>query len=184
MAYISVNQKNEYSLNALAAALWELMRIKPIDEITVTELCECAQVARKTFYRNCSGKIDLVDYMCEKQIEELLSGVDYSSEDYKTLYQNFFLYWKGRRNFLTVLLKQGLFAEFCSQFIHCCKSKEDYRFLDVFLSGKENQELLRSYHHTFLLGGLCQMLEQWTMESFQTPVEDIVCVLSHLVPEH
>lgn len=184
MPYLPVSQKNEYSLTALSAALFELMRVRPVDEISVTELCEKAQVARKTFYRNCAGKMDLVEYLCEKHIQNLLEGVDFSSEDYRMMYRNFFLFWKEQRGFLSVLQRQGLFSVFCGKFIDCSEQRENYKFLDDFLSGKENQDRLRAYHHAFLLGGLCRMLERWTKEDFKTPVEELVSVLCYLVPEH
>lgn len=180
----SANPQIAYSLTALSEALFELMNEKDIEEITITQLCARAQIARKTFYRNCVNKMDLVDYMMEKHVRDLLSSVDYTSEEYRTLYRNFFCFWKSRSSFLRVIYRQGLFSRFCTVLTRCCYQESDYRFLRAFLEKKKNPDSLRQFHHAFLVGGLCQMLEQWTREDFATTIDELVSVLSHLVPAY
>lgn len=180
----SDNPQIVYSMTVLSKTLFELMKEKPFEEITVTQLCSEAQVARKTFYRNCQSKTDLIDYMIEKLADELHAGVDYGSEDYETMYRHFFAFWEKHRAFLQVLHVQGLFPRFCSVFTQYCVRGSSYRFLETFLNQKGNAGSLRLYHHAFLIGGLCHVLQQWTQEGVVTPIEDLVSVMGYLVPRH
>lgn len=173
-----------YSMTVLSRALFELMRVKPFETITITELCNEAQVARKTFYRNCQSKTDLIDFMVEMLADELHAGVDYASEDYVRMYHNFFVFWEGHSTFLRVLQTQGLFPRFCSVFTQYCCRSSSYRFLEAFLDQKSNAGSLRLYHHAFLIGGLCHVLQMWTQEGFETSIADLVSVMEYLVPQH
>ncbi len=53
-------------------ALFELMRQKSIDVITVTELCQTAGLERVTFYRNFENKSDVLDYYLDSQMTLLM----------------------------------------------------------------------------------------------------------------
>lgn len=81
-----------YSLNALSDALFELMKHFPLEDITVTMLCDRANITRKTFYRNCESKQDLIDYRTDRVIHDLLIRVHWDSTDPVMLYRNFFTY--------------------------------------------------------------------------------------------
>lgn len=173
-----------YSLSALSEALFLLMKTKAFENISITELCNKAKVSRKTFYRNCLTKYDLVDYMSEKHIRELITTVDWSCQLPETLYKNFFLFWNKRQEFLSILNKQNLFSHFCEIFTEICCNETEYAFLNSFLNDKQNHDSLKHFHHAFIIGGLCQILKEWTLERYKTSIEELVSVTCHLVPEH
>ena len=75
----SQNPQVQYSLPQLTRGLFYHLQHKPLNEITVTQICQQAGLARRTFYRNCENKEDLILYACDKLIETLLADVDYSS---------------------------------------------------------------------------------------------------------
>lgn len=56
---------------SLTEALFILMRKKPFEEITITEISKLAGVSRISFYRNFDSKEDvLVKYLFEKSMDE------------------------------------------------------------------------------------------------------------------
>ena len=57
------------SQHLIADALMALLRRKPYQEITVSELCREAAVGRKTFYRNFETKKDVIDLILEELLE-------------------------------------------------------------------------------------------------------------------
>ncbi len=182
MYNLSESPQVNYSLSALSGALFLLMKTKSFEDITVTELCGTAKVSRKTFYRNCLTKSDLVDYAAEKQIRELLTTVDWSCQLHDVLFSNFFLFWSKRREFLSILCRRNLFSRFCEIFTRVCCDETEYPFLNRFLDNKENPDALRRFHHAFLIGGLCHILKEWTRERFKMSVEDLVSVTCYLAP--
>ena len=55
---------------SLTEALFILMRKKPFEEITITEISKLAGVSRISFYRNFDSKEDvLVKYIFEKSMD-------------------------------------------------------------------------------------------------------------------
>lgn len=52
--------------SALVLSLFELMRYKSLDEITVTEICEKAMIRKATFYKHFGDKTELLVYMIQK----------------------------------------------------------------------------------------------------------------------
>ena len=92
-----------YSLESLTKSFFYFMQTQKMDEIRITQICEKAGLARRTFYRNCENRKDLILYACDRLIEELQETVDFSSEDARQLYMNFFSYWGRHKLFLRCL---------------------------------------------------------------------------------
>lgn len=172
-----------YSLNALSEALFRLLAAQPLEEITVTALCAEAAITRKTYYRNCESKLDLVDYRIGKSLQALLDTVAWELTDPAVLYRNFFRYWLGQRDFLTTLQQRGLFPRFYQQFTRYFNGAASYPFLQEFLQGRPNPSRLQLYHVAFLVGGLCNVLDCWVQEDFATPVEELVLTMAALAPD-
>lgn len=71
-----VNKTAVQSQHMIADALFSLMKRKPFQQITVTEICEEAAIGRKTFYRNFDMKEDVVDFkldiLCDRYKSEIM----------------------------------------------------------------------------------------------------------------
>ncbi len=178
----SSNPQVVLSLHLLWEALFRLLKERPFGEITISQICAEAQVARQTFYRNCGTKDDLVDYGLERAIQGLLDTAEWSNEEGTNMYRHFFSYWYGQREFLSAIWSQGLFPRFSHCFTQHCAQTLDYAFLHDFLQDKEDDGRLRLFHNAFIIGALCNMLEQWTAEGFRMPIADLVSVLQAFRP--
>lgn len=179
----SNNHQVIYSLNALSQALYQLMQKNSFENITITQICQTAQITRRTFYRNCSSKLDLVDYLIHQHIRELLDSVDFTCTDASLLYQHFFHYWKMRSAILTTLYRNNLFGHFSQVFTECCIQWMEDSLMKDMLQDHTNTDSLRLYYNSFIIGGLCNVLELWTAENFKTPSDDLVYVLATLAPK-
>lgn len=76
MYHKQVNKMAVQSQHMIADALFRLMKRKPFQQITVTEICEEAAIGRKTFYRNFDMKDDVVDFkldiLCARYKSEIM----------------------------------------------------------------------------------------------------------------
>lgn len=77
--FMYFKQKNKTAIRSqhmIADALFSLMKRKPFQQISVTEICEEAAIGRKTFYRNFELREDVIDFqldlMCEDYKKELI----------------------------------------------------------------------------------------------------------------
>ena len=56
------NITNEFLKECIADALIQLLRVKPLEDITITEITDVAGVGRSTYYRNFTSKEDVLSY--------------------------------------------------------------------------------------------------------------------------
>lgn len=70
MYHKQANKTAIQSQHMIADALFSLMKRKPFQQITVTEICEEAAVGRKTFYRNFELREDVIDFWLDLRCEE------------------------------------------------------------------------------------------------------------------
>lgn len=78
------NQRIRLSKSLLKSALMRLLRQKPIEKVTIYELCAEAQINRTTFYKYYGSQYDLLtdieeEYFCK--LEQILSETESSGED-------------------------------------------------------------------------------------------------------
>ena len=78
------NQRVRLSKMLLKNALMMLLKEKPIEKITIYELCAKAQLNRVTFYKYYGSQYDLltdIENDCFRKMEEILSGNGKDGED-------------------------------------------------------------------------------------------------------
>ena len=179
----SQNPQVLYSLPQLTRGLFYYLQHKPLHEITVTQICEQAGLTRRTFYRNCQKKEDLILYACDHLIDQLLADVDYSSTDAHAMYHNFFCFWYKHRVFLRSIYQSGLYNLFADRFVSVCNQRTRFPLLDEALQRQPKPETARHFNNAFLLGGLTSMLYAWAEEDFQSTPENLVHSVLFLVPQ-
>ena len=75
-------KKNLYCKNQIADGFVELLKDREIQNISITEIVEKAQVSRITFYRNFKDKEDILRYYIVRETDKWLSQTD---DNYITL---------------------------------------------------------------------------------------------------
>ena len=75
-----------YTKMRIRSAFYELLHEKSYDKITVTAICEKAEINRATFYKHYMNVEDLVDKLQEETIndlaEKLNSATDTTAKDF------------------------------------------------------------------------------------------------------
>ena len=75
-------KKNLYCKNKISDGFVELLKDREIQNISITEIVEKAQVSRITFYRNFRDKEDILRYYIVRETDKWLSQTD---DNYITL---------------------------------------------------------------------------------------------------
>lgn len=68
------DRRVEKTLRALCTALLEISRTKPVQKISVRDLCEYAEINRSTFYMHFEDKYHLMTYLLVKVSRECTFG--------------------------------------------------------------------------------------------------------------
>ena len=73
--------------NIMAAALKEMMQEKPLEKISVSDICRNCGMNRKSFYYYFRDKYDLVNWIFDRDINDMLSK-SYEAESVNTQIEN------------------------------------------------------------------------------------------------
>lgn len=88
---------------ALIGAIDRLVRSKPFDEISVSELTKVAGVSRMTFYRHYHTVRDVLSTQVGCLLEEFTSGIHYTGDNYGYIIQTIY-FFHHHRQFIKLLL--------------------------------------------------------------------------------
>lgn len=68
-------QKDNLTRSYIFEAYYELLKKRPCNDISVSDICEKAGVSRMSFYRNFKSKEDLISKSIEKIMQELKTNL-------------------------------------------------------------------------------------------------------------
>jgi len=106
------NSSNNFVKECMVSALMQLLKTKPMSEITVTDITDKAGVSRMSYYRNYSSKNEiLIDHLdgIFSNYMKMLKEWNYTGScfDYDYLLECF-KYFGKHQQFLSCLLKSGM----------------------------------------------------------------------------
>ena len=107
--FVYFHQKNKTALcsqHMIADALFNLMKRKPFQQISVTEICEEAAIGRKTFYRNFELREDVIEFQLDIMRDEYQNGMSDLTMAERLYYH--FSYTQKNADYFIALYKNGL----------------------------------------------------------------------------
>jgi len=80
------NRKTRYTRQVIREAFLELLKVRPIEKITVTRICEIADISRGTFYLHFNDPYDLLERLENEFLanleQKLMTKLTASRSDY------------------------------------------------------------------------------------------------------
>ncbi|MBQ6735371.1 MAG: TetR/AcrR family transcriptional regulator [Lachnospiraceae bacterium] len=158
--------RNAYVIEHITESLLKLLKEKPMQEISISEIVDTAGVGRTSFYRNYETKEDVV----KKHIVNLLqkwdqdytsSGMDSNAELYGRLFQHL----KEHAGFYLLLKERNLM----------------HLFLEVFMekNGPKSEDInMWAYTKSFIVYGTYGWIEEWIARGMQESAETMTELLS------
>lgn len=167
MYFKGKNKTAVRSQHMISDALFSLMKRKPFQQITVTEICEEAAIGRKTFYRNFELREDVIDFkldlMCEEYKKELIS---LPLEQY--LYHHF-AYIQKNADYFIVLYKNGLSS--------LAYEKFSVLLPDTMPIWSENP-MEQEYRSAYIIAGIEAIQRVWISRGCAESIEEVVKIAS------
>lgn len=186
MAREKEDRRTAYSKKIIRESLYELMREKPINKITVTEICEKADVNRSTFYAYYTDIYDLHQKIIKeffqmqknviKHIKNELSDKqdinDISLSDYYNIIYYYLKTVKENQELYKFIFNQNsttaIHTSFGKVLYHTVKES-----LVSLIEEGRLEELKKAF--TFVSGGTTALIIDWLEKDCAYPVE----LLSH-----
>ena len=159
-------ERNRYVRKAIVEAAIDLLKVKALEDISICEITENAQVSRNSFYRNYASVEDIF----RSQVHDLLSSWD---ADYKAsgkdssaeLYGSFFAHLKGNQDFYLLLGKRNLSHLFQSA------------YMELYGPKPENSNMA-AYVMAFIAFGTFGWIEEWIKRGMQESAESMAAMLA------
>lgn len=118
--------RNAYVLEHITAALLELLREKPIEEISISELCELAGIGRASFYRNFNSKEDILLAYIRKLFQEWTAeGFQAENKPLSEFLRSLFSHFEKHRDFYELLNQRNLLFLLKDVIIGICGPQPD-----------------------------------------------------------
>lgn len=176
MFNLSNNKRVTDSMDRICESLITLLGANSFRELTINEICDNANVVRKTFYRNFESKIDIIDYILCKEMSEMTDLVNSNSKNHETLLC-MLTFWSKRKKLLTILEKNNLFDVFTARLT---------MFLELFrvhittIESFHNPQLLEAYYFSSSAAIMSTTLSKWAARNFSETVDDLYRVMIEL----
>ena len=164
------NQTNKVAIRtqrAVSNALIALIQDFSYEEISVTDICRCAEVVRKTFYNNFQSKDDVVHYIISDIFHEMEAMLDLRYMSVRQMLLIAFKFVMDNRLALLLFYNRGLL-----RFAH--KSISDYITKDHILTKLDRNSIdVRAYKYIAaqISAVLISVIETWIENDFAEPIE-------------
>lgn len=125
--------RNAYVIEHITEALLRLLHNKPINDISISELCQDAGVGRASFYRNFESKEDILKVYINQLFcswkEEYEKGGDNSLNE---LIRFLFAHFEKYRDFYELLKKRQLIYLLKDVIIGICGPKPEHSKMEAY----------------------------------------------------
>lgn len=92
---MGTDARTRYTKQAIRSAFFSLLESRPIEKITVKQICESAQINRATFYRYYDNQYDLLSMIENEMLDDIRETIqmktdidDLTRQTFRLLYQN------------------------------------------------------------------------------------------------
>lgn len=169
-----------YTKMRIRSAFYELLHEKSYDKITVTAICEKAEINRATFYKHYLDVADLVDKLQEETInvlaEKLNSATDTTAKDFIVdILKYLKLHMEDNNN-------AGLFASSTASTFTAKISRLIYLSFSTLLMPRipDNADMDKSIVFAYIAGGCAGIIDYWAKSGYKENEEAIAAKLTTL----
>lgn len=144
-------QSEKYVDEYITNALFNLMKHKKYDDISITEITQKAGVGRMSFYRNFNSKEEIIQKWIEDTTNAFLenSDINYKKDNTKEYFSKLFTHLEKYKEYATLIYKANL--------THLLKNEFENRILKIY---EKEYGCYKSY---FLAGGIFNVYYYWLM---------------------
>jgi AcrR family transcriptional regulator len=182
MKEVQDNRGTRKTKNAIRNSLIALMGQKPITQITVTEICEKADIHRTTFYAHYDDHYDLLKQMekeamtnFDRLLDENKLATNCTSREIAAMMEEPLRYIADNNDSLQALLSKNGDIYFQEKFIrrlimhlHQIRKKG---------TGEVTDDKKNIYYSVFLVHGAIAILQLWIKNKMDIPVSEIAKIL-------
>ena len=157
----------------------KLLQEKPIEKVTVTEICRSAEINRTTFYKYYDNPYDLMEKLQSEflaQLEQKL--ITQSATDLRPAFQIVLEEAQENLDFFRYLYTDSSDRSFREELFALCYQPNMERVRKL---RPELDEKRQNWLYFFIAEGLNGILKQWILNGLEQPAEEIAEFAENLV---
>lgn len=173
--------KRKTAKEILVESFRELAQVKPIDKITVKDICANCAYSSATFYRSFHDKYDLIAWDYSRDIERLLKDVGSDYTAWKEALKQAAHYYDAQKEYLSNLLRH---TEGYDSFVRYMIEIHFGSFRNTVLKavGAPTDETLEHYIRIYVNGTVTFTCE-WLLGVHTLGVEQLAEIYENSLPE-
>ena len=179
MANIKDNRRSQFTREALRRALLGLLLEKPVNRITVKELCAAADINRGTFYAHYASPEQLLAQVENEFYLDLLAEVTsfQQAEDVERIFTQALCALRERRELASALFGPNGDREFLARVIRVAHDMCIVQWSGV--SPEVPRDVLEKLY-AFISYGVVKVLQEWLAGGAEEPPEKMAAMLTDL----
>jgi len=144
------NEAHDMVIESLTEALLKLMEKKPLSDINISELCDCAGVSRISFYRNYDTMHDILIRHLSACTDNWWSEFSKKpeAEIYRTFWVELFEIYKKNKKLIKLIYKNEASFILKEHIFSCCDLKPERDDVDA-------------YTRAVLAGAVYGLVDEW-----------------------
>ena len=158
----SNESRNAYVVEHLTSSMLELLKEKPISEISISELCGMAGVGRTSFYRNYEEKEDIIKAYIKRLFQDWVDKYKETPDlPVREVVRIVFSHFEAYRDFYTLLNERGLVYLLKDIILNLCGFNPE-------------QELVAAYSSAYVAFFLYGWIEVWFRRGMKDTTEELI----------
>ena len=161
--------------------LLDLMLKKHYDEISVSEICEAANMPRKSFYRYFDGKEGVKQSLLQHTMTDFSAFQDgRRTKNMRTIHEEFedmFIFWKSKKDVLEAFDKSGLIGILVES--ATSYAMEEFYGIEKYMTDSTVREKEMAYQ--FIISGMLAMTINWYRSGFVETVPNIARTATRII---
>ncbi|NEG90255.1 TetR/AcrR family transcriptional regulator [Bifidobacterium aerophilum] len=164
-------ESNAFVRDCIEGALIQLMKTKPFESITVTDIARRAGVSRNAYYRNYASKEAILDGFLSTIFEE----INRSLLQYDPMTQT-------REAWLAMLAGVRAIAPQYRLILQAGQGDRIHEHMRASMNRSvDRHEIGPRYAAAFWAGAICETVDQWVLAGMDAPDEELADVMTDLM---
>ena len=151
--------RSRYTRDTIMRVFIELIRQKPVEKITVKEVCEKAQINRSTFYKyflDCYDVMEQLENAALDKFDEVLRKMSEGDKDPEKLVISMLLFLMENPDLTSFAGRKEQLQDFLSRFV-----ERAYQQLDKWMDKEDLDPAMKLQAMAYIVQGSVGVIAQW-----------------------
>jgi AcrR family transcriptional regulator len=176
-----MDRRKKYTRMVLKESLMELLKNRPISNITIKEICEEADINRSTFYSHYSSQYDLLNAIEEEFIEDMVSTLNqynFSKEEEALMMTEKILEYIAKKpDVCQILLSENSDVHFLKKGMGIT---QEFIFKNWLSDSRFDREAFE-YINIFVVSGCIYVIKNWVENGMDKTAGEIAEIINNFI---